>query len=216
MSMSLMLAIVQPQDAKDATTALTQAGLRVTQISSMGGFLQTGNVTLLLGLERRQIAQTGKLLATHCHKRTVLVNAAIQEAGHLGGLVMPLEAQVGGAVMFALPVERYMHLGEPGKEDMTMEHTSGPERMKLVMAIVPEENSRAILDALMDAQYRVTLISTTGGFWRKGNATLLIGVPAAQVDDVLNHIQDVCATCDDASKAWATLFVLDVEQHQHI
>ena len=46
----LMLAVVQPEDAEAATQALTEAGLRVTRISSIGGFLRAGNVTLLIGV----------------------------------------------------------------------------------------------------------------------------------------------------------------------
>ncbi len=46
--------------------------------------------------------------------------------------------------------------------------------MKLVLTIASEDQSHAILDALKTAEYRVTVISTTGGFLRKGNTTLLL------------------------------------------
>lgn len=72
--------------------------------------------------------------------------------------------------------------------------------MKLVIAIVPQEHSDAILDALMAAEYRATHISTTGGFLRRGNATLLIGVEANQVDDVLKRIRAACASIAEPTR----------------
>ena len=72
----LLLAVVQAEDAEAATRALTQAGLRVTRISSIGGFLALGNVTLLIGLERGEVARAVTLLATTCRTRAAFINAA--------------------------------------------------------------------------------------------------------------------------------------------
>ena len=91
--------------------------------------------------------------------------------------------------------------------------------MKLVMAILPQQYSDSVLDALMNAEYRATRISTTGGFWRKGNATLLIGVEANRVDDVLKRIKDACASIAEQTKpptSCATVFVLNAEQYKQV
>lgn len=91
--------------------------------------------------------------------------------------------------------------------------------MKMVIAIVPEKHSNEILDALVEAQYRATLISTTGGFMRKGNATLLIGVRDERADGVLQHIQGVCEAIGlrgNSEAPWATIFVLDMEQYVQV
>ena len=48
--------------------------------------------------------------------------------------------------------------------------------MKLLMAIVRDDHAPAITSALNQAGMAVTHISSTGGFWRRGNTTLLIGV----------------------------------------
>ena len=42
--MKLVLAVVQRQDAGELLDSLTAQGLRVTRISSEGGFLREGNV----------------------------------------------------------------------------------------------------------------------------------------------------------------------------
>ena len=49
--MKLILAVVQHQDAANLVEALTEYGFRVTRLSSQGGFLREGNVTLLLSVE---------------------------------------------------------------------------------------------------------------------------------------------------------------------
>ncbi len=58
--------------------------------------------------------------------------------------------------------------------------------MKMMMAIVQAEDVSKISRALVEAGYRVTQISTTGGLLRRDNATLLLGVEDERVEDALN------------------------------
>jgi uncharacterized protein YaaQ len=216
---SLLLAIVQPEDKELATQALTEAGLRVTLISTLGGFLRAGNVTLLLGLERDQVASAMQVLMTKCQRRTSFINAAPYAAEvHTLGPIAPVEVEISGATMFVLPVERYVHI--EAQAVAVSEKTEGRRNsMKLVIAIVPEGQSGEMLDTLREAEYRVTLVSTTGGFWRKGNATLLIGVQSERVEDVLQRIKGVCSAAtlrQSGEPAWATMFVLDMEQYKQV
>ena len=212
----LILAIVQSQDAESATHALTQAGLRVTRVGSVGGFLRTANVTLLLGLKRDEMPRAIQQLTEHCHERTIFVNAITEAAGWHAGYIAPIEVTVGGATVFTLPVERFARFGAQPESAVSAAQEAG---MKLVIAIVPHEYSDSVLDALMAAEYRATRISTTGGFFRRGNATLLIGVEANQVDDVLKRIETVCAAIAAKAKlpaSCATVFVLNTERHMRI
>ncbi len=219
---SLIVAIVQPEDAETAIQAVIGAGLRVTRISSVGGFLRADNELLLLGMERGQVPQAVKLLAENCKTRTAVVNASFPTLElYLAGCMMPLEAEVGGATIFVLPLDRMVRVGA---QPETMVSATIEERrksgMKLVMAIVPEERASETLGALMAAQYRATLVSTTGGFWRKGNATVLIGVEDDKVDDVLQRIEGICVSptykAEKPEAAWTTMFVLDVAQYQRV
>jgi uncharacterized protein YaaQ len=66
--------------------------------------------------------------------------------------------------------------------------------MKLVMAIVQNDDSGALADALRSASFSSTLISTTGGFLREGNATFLIGVEEPRLDELLKLINKNCTT----------------------
>jgi len=48
--------------------------------------------------------------------------------------------------------------------------------MKLILTIVQDQDADATVQALNDAGHRVTRVASTGGFFRVGNTTLLIGV----------------------------------------
>jgi uncharacterized protein YaaQ len=61
--------------------------------------------------------------------------------------------------------------------------------MNLVLAIVPNEDADPLTQALIGAGYRVTRMNTAGGFLRRGNVTLMVGVEEAQVDAVLELIR---------------------------
>ncbi len=66
--------------------------------------------------------------------------------------------------------------------------------MKSIIAIVQSDDAGALTDALREKNFQSTLISSTGGFLREGNATLLIGVEDSQVQDVLQVIKENCNT----------------------
>ena len=63
---------------------------------------------------------------------------------------------------------------------------------KLVLAIVQKEDASELIDALMIEGHRATRIDATGGFLRKGNALILIGVMQSRIDDVLEVIKAHC------------------------
>ncbi len=64
--------------------------------------------------------------------------------------------------------------------------------MKLVLAIVHSEDASDLVEALTDKEYRVTRLQSSGGFLKQGNASVIVGVEEAQVEDVLALIRDTC------------------------
>ncbi|MCA1668502.1 MAG: cyclic-di-AMP receptor, partial [Thermomicrobia bacterium] len=48
--------------------------------------------------------------------------------------------------------------------------------MKLIIAVVQNEDADNVVDALLEAEYRATRLASTGGFLRRGNTTIMIGV----------------------------------------
>ena len=101
--MKLIIAVVQRQDAGDLIEALTAAGHRVTRISSEGGFLREGNVTLLIAAEDYQVDPNQKIVREHCYTRTRYVSPLppVAESGEFYPPT-PVEVQVGGATVFVV------------------------------------------------------------------------------------------------------------------
>lgn len=197
---TLVLAILQREDADTAIHTLNGAGFAVTLIASVGGFLGASNVTLLSGLRAAETERALSLLKTCCHKRTVPT---------------PAETTVGGATIFILPITRYVHLGADRIVVDPRRTPSEPGTLQLILAIVSQEQSGKLAETLTDWSYRATLIGTTGGFWRRGNATLLVGVRAERVDSIVEQIRQVCEM-NSPREPSATIFVLEVARLERV
>jgi len=83
--------------------------------------------------------------------------------------------------------------------------------MKLVIAIIKDVDALNVSDALVARNFRVTRVASTGGFLRRGNVTLLIGVEATALPEVFEIIKGNCRECADTKEHKATVFVLPAE-----
>jgi len=90
------------------------------------------------------------------------------------------------------------------------------KNMKMLIAIVRDADLDKILNALLDENFRVTRIASSGGFFRRGNATLMIGVEEEKVEEALGIIREHCAPTLDLAVKHATVFVLDVDRFEQI
>ena len=66
--------------------------------------------------------------------------------------------------------------------------------MKLIIAIVQDQDTSKLIKTLMKEGFSATRLSTTGGFLRAGNTTLLIGVEEQRVNVCLEVIERICKT----------------------
>jgi uncharacterized protein YaaQ len=64
--------------------------------------------------------------------------------------------------------------------------------VKLVVAIVHNEDAGALVDALLDQEFRATRLHSSGGFLKQSNATIILGVEDAQIDAVLGIVRETC------------------------
>jgi uncharacterized protein YaaQ len=64
--------------------------------------------------------------------------------------------------------------------------------MKLVVAIVHNEDAGVLVDALLEHEYRATRLHSSGGFLKQTNATVIVGVEDAQVDEVIGIVRENC------------------------
>lgn len=104
--------------------------------------------------------------------------------------------------------------------------------MKLVVAIIHDEDAHDLMTALGEAKIGVTKLASTGGFLRAGNTTVIIGVEKGLVESVLEIIKENCkvrkeittttsmmteasgfmAMPMEVTVGGATVFILDVSQ----
>ena len=101
----LLTAIVQEQDVDVAERALAVLEMPVIRLASTGGFLGRRNATLLIGLPEGFEEQALAALRKSCRQRVEYL--AIPMEGAPLPLPTPVPVTVGGAKVFALPVERY-------------------------------------------------------------------------------------------------------------
>ncbi len=242
--MLLLLAIVQSEDAPDLAKKLVEQELRFTQINSTGGLFGSGSVAMLLGIEEESYNAVLDAIVATCKTRTKHISAvATPEPTFF--FFTPMEVEVGGAVVFGVPVERFLHLPDAAHtvtssptnrttREESMETGSAPQTqlpagaktggeeheengaMKLIVAIVQGEDADDVIRAMLAAGHRLTRINTTGGFLRRGNATLLIGVKENQIDEVVALMQSTTRRRTESSpiekgipEFTATIFVLD-------
>ncbi len=110
--------------------------------------------------------------------------------------------------------------------------------MKMVFAIVQNQDEHVLIETLMENEFHVTKLATTGGFLKIGNTTLLIGVEEERLEKVLQIIREVCQPREQlipnttnitlgtdniystypikVTVGGATIFVVDVERFEKI
>jgi len=106
----------------------------------------------------------------------------------------------------------------------------------MIFAVVQDQDSNRLLSALMEYNFRVTKLASTGGFLRSGNTTFIIGTEDYRVEKALQIIKENCKARDqlvapvspmggnadsfipypvEVEVGGATVFVVPVEQFHH-
>ncbi len=106
--MKLVITVVHDRDKGRITEALLRNGFKFTKIGSTGGFLREGNVTLLIGVEEREVENCLQVIGDSCKTREQFVNVLPPDAAPVGTFMpSPVKVLVGGAVVFVVDVERF-------------------------------------------------------------------------------------------------------------
>ena len=101
--MKLLIAVIQRQDENVLTKVLADRHIGVTRVSSKGGFLREGNVTLFIVVPDQRVDEVMDLIHKNCYTRTKFVAPLppIAESGEFYPST-PIEVQVGGATVFVV------------------------------------------------------------------------------------------------------------------
>ncbi|BDR58774.1 cyclic-di-AMP receptor [Xylocopilactobacillus apicola] len=108
--------------------------------------------------------------------------------------------------------------------------------MKLVIAIIQDQDANELSNAFVEANVRATKISSNGGFLKSGNTTFMVGIEDERKDEVLEIIKTACKsrsqfmtapfssprTIEDGFQepvkiqvGGATVFVIPIEETYH-
>ena len=109
--MKLIIAIVQDEDASRLISNLMSEGFSVTKLATTGGFLRSGNTTLLLGIDDDKFDSAMKIIERVCKSRKQLATSPSPISGTTGVYVpYPVGVMVGGATVFVLNVEQFVKI----------------------------------------------------------------------------------------------------------
>ena len=107
--MKMVIAIVQDNDVSRLLQSVTREGLRATRLASSGGFLRSGNTTLLFGVEEERLEGLLSTIRVTCHQREEMLTQAQPIMGPMDAYIpIPIEVPVGGATVFVLDVEQFI------------------------------------------------------------------------------------------------------------
>lgn len=101
--MKLILAIINDDDASGVMDELNAHDYRVTRMCSTGGFLKSGNTTLLVGVDEENVQTVLSIIESESKSRKKNVVST-----PVAGLSYPIEITVGGATVFVVDVEQFI------------------------------------------------------------------------------------------------------------
>jgi uncharacterized protein YaaQ len=102
----LFLVTVMGEQAGELTSRLVRDGFHVTEIDSAGGLLQEAQVSLLIGLNHTRQATLLGHIRECCRRHRRYIAAHLEGSSSLFQPAV-IEAEVGGAIVYALEVERF-------------------------------------------------------------------------------------------------------------
>lgn len=111
--MYLVIVIIDKKDNIRLTEALNLSNIRSTKIGSTGGFLNSGNTTLFIGIEEKEISGVLHIVKTTCSKREsceYVYYPSTYDPYIAGGNNDFIEIEIGGAVVFVIKVEQYFRI----------------------------------------------------------------------------------------------------------
>lgn len=102
---TLLVAVVQSQDAEITEIKIGDEAASVTRLPSIGAFLGRRNATLLIGITSKIKVKILDILHENCRQRVEFIAVPLESAPM--PLPAPTPINVGGATIFALEVEHF-------------------------------------------------------------------------------------------------------------
>ncbi len=106
--MKLVVAIINDDDSIQVTENLRDNGFQVTKLASTGGFLRSGNTTIICGVEKEKVEQVIDIIEENSRSRKEITSTHVGAGMAMENYVpTPIEITVGGGTIFVLDVEQF-------------------------------------------------------------------------------------------------------------
>ena len=107
--MKMIHAVVSREDANNVSKALNEKGFFVTKMPTTGGFLLSGNITLMMCTDDEKVDGAIDIIREYSKQRKAIVpSTATYGIGVT--TAYPLEVTIGGATVIVTNVERFEKL----------------------------------------------------------------------------------------------------------
>ena len=107
--MKMIIAIVQDEDSSRLISNLMNEGYGVTKLATTGGFLKSGNTTLLAGVDDSRFDGCMAIIEKVCKSRKQIASSPVTMGGSTGMYApYPIEVTVGGATVFVMTVDQFV------------------------------------------------------------------------------------------------------------
>ena len=103
----IVIAIINNDDSHSVVHNLIREGYPVTKLSTTGGFLRVGNLTILVGVEEEKLQNVINIISKYSRSRKQVLPASEMGTGGIYSSI-PIEVNVGGATVFVLDVENFL------------------------------------------------------------------------------------------------------------
>lgn len=88
--------------------------------------------------------------------------------------------------------------------------------MKMMIVILDDIDADVALSGLLENEFRVTRVASTGSFLKRGNTTLLLGTDDERVDEAIKIIRQSREEAAREDRQRATVFVLDLAHFEQL
>ncbi|MBR4979510.1 MAG: cyclic-di-AMP receptor [Clostridia bacterium] len=105
--MKLIMAIMHNDDTQDTIAELNKCGYHSTKVASTGGFLSSGNTTLIIGVEDEKANDVIRIISENGKVRSQYVPTNIYPSLEVGGTI---KVQTGGATIFVINIEQFIQV----------------------------------------------------------------------------------------------------------
>jgi len=106
--MKMVMAIINDEDAFHIMDHLNTKGFSVTKLATTGGFLRSGNTTLLCGVAEERLPELVEVIEQRCRSRKQITSVnSMNVNANESFAPYPVEVTVGGATIFVMGVEEF-------------------------------------------------------------------------------------------------------------